>query len=83
MAQLDALIDAAQLEPGQRVLDLGCGTGLIAEYLSDRAGTHVTGLDYVPDAIRQACERTQAKADGSTLSWATSMPSTCRRRRST
>ena len=63
VTQLDALIAAAQLGPGQRVLDLGCGTGLIAEYLSDRSGAHVTGLDYVPDAIRQACERTRAKAD--------------------
>ena len=63
VAQLDALIAAAQLGPGQHVLDLGCGTGLIAEYLSDRSGAHVTGLDYVPDAIRQACERTRAKAD--------------------
>jgi ubiquinone/menaquinone biosynthesis C-methylase UbiE len=61
--QLDALIAAAQLGPGQRVLDLGCGTGLIAEYLSDHSGAHVTGLDYVPDAIRQATERTQAKSD--------------------
>jgi len=63
VAQLDALIAAAQLGPDQHVLDLGCGTGLIAEYLSDRSGAHVTGLDYVPDAIRQACERTRAKAD--------------------
>jgi ubiquinone/menaquinone biosynthesis C-methylase UbiE len=63
VAQLDALIAAAQLGPDQRVLDLGCGTGLIAEYLSDQSGAHVTGLDYVPDAVRQACERTRAKAD--------------------
>jgi len=63
VAQLDALIAAAQLGPGQRVLDLGCGTGLIAEYLSDCSDAHVTGLDYVPDAIRQACERTGAKVD--------------------
>ena len=63
VAQLDALVAAAQLGPGQHVLDLGCGSGLIAEYLSDHSGAHVTGLDYVPDAIRQACERTRAKAD--------------------
>ena len=63
VAQLDALIAATQLGPGQRLLDLGCGTGLIAEYLSDRSGAHVTGLDYVPDAIRQACTRTRAKAE--------------------
>jgi SAM-dependent methyltransferase len=64
VTQLDALIAATALGPGQRVLDLGCGSGLIAEYLSDHSGAHVTGLDYVPHAIRQACERTQAKAGG-------------------
>ncbi len=36
---------------------------MIAEYLSDRTGAHITGLDYIPDAIRQAQQRTAAKAD--------------------
>jgi cyclopropane fatty-acyl-phospholipid synthase-like methyltransferase len=63
MAQLDALIRAAQLQPGQRVLDLGCGNGMIAEYISNCTGAHVTGLDFIPEAIRQAQERTAAKAD--------------------
>jgi ubiquinone/menaquinone biosynthesis C-methylase UbiE len=63
MMQLDALIEAARLGPGQRALDLGCGNGMIAEYISDRTGAHVTGLDYIPEAIRQAQARTVAKAD--------------------
>ena len=63
MAQIDALIGAAQLQPGQRALDLGCGNGMIAEYISDCTGVHVTGLDYIPEAIRQAQDRTAAKAD--------------------
>jgi cyclopropane fatty-acyl-phospholipid synthase-like methyltransferase len=62
LAQLHALIAAAEMNAGQRVLDLGCGNGMIAEYLSDRSGAHVTGLDYVPEAIRQASARTRAKA---------------------
>jgi ubiquinone/menaquinone biosynthesis C-methylase UbiE len=45
------------------VLDLGCGNGLIAEYLSDRTGAHITGLDYIPQAISQASQRTAAKSD--------------------
>jgi SAM-dependent methyltransferase len=44
-------------------LDLGCGHGRISEYLSDRTGAHLTGLDYIPGAIRLARERTAAKAD--------------------
>jgi ubiquinone/menaquinone biosynthesis C-methylase UbiE len=62
VAQLNALLAAAEIREGQHVLDLGCGSGMIAEYLSDRSGAHVTGLDYVPEAIRQARARTQSKA---------------------
>lgn len=63
MKQIDALIEATHLSPGQRALDLGCGNGMIAETISDRTGAHVTGLDYIPAAIRQAQERTAAKSD--------------------
>lgn len=63
MAHLDKLIEVADLRPGQRVLDLGCGNGLIAEYLSDRSDAHVTGIDFIPEAIRQAQERTRSKRD--------------------
>ncbi len=62
LAQLDAVVQAAELGPGKRALDLGCGDGRIAEYVSDRTGAHVTGLDYVPQAIRLARQRTTAKA---------------------
>jgi ubiquinone/menaquinone biosynthesis C-methylase UbiE len=63
MAQLDALIERLRLEPGDRALDLGCGSGMIAEYIADCTGAHVTGLDYIPTAIQLARERTAAKAD--------------------
>ena len=63
LAQLDALVEATELCQGQRVLDLGCGDGRITEYLSGRTGAHLTGLDYIPEAIRLARERTVAKAD--------------------
>jgi len=62
MAQINALIDATGLGPGDRALDLGCGSGMIAEHISDAAGAHLSGLDYVPAAIRQARARTAAKA---------------------
>jgi SAM-dependent methyltransferase len=63
LAQLDALVEATDMRAGWRVLDLGCGDGRIAEYLSDRTGAHLSGLDYVPEAIRLARQRTAAKAD--------------------
>lgn len=63
MAQLAALLAAIQPKPQHHLLDLGCGNGMIAEYISDHTGAHVTGLDYMPAAIEQAQARTTAKAD--------------------
>ncbi len=63
MRQLDALIAALRLQPGERVLDLGCGNGMIAEYIADCTGAHVTGIDFIPAAIEQAQARTASKAD--------------------
>lgn len=63
VGQLDALLAAANVRLGERILDVGCGSGQIAEYLADRSGAHVTGMDYVPAAVQQACARTQDRAD--------------------
>lgn len=63
LEQLELLIDLAELGPGQDVLDLGCGNGMISEYLSDRTGAHVMGLDYIPLAIEQAKARTAAESE--------------------
>lgn len=63
MGQLDALIAAVQPTPQHHLLDLGCGNGMIAEYISDLTGAQVTGLDYSEVAIQQAQARAAAKAD--------------------
>lgn len=63
MSQIDFLLQAAGLKPGDRVLDLGCGRGLFAEYLSDTTGARCWGVDYVPEAIQDARQRTAAKRD--------------------
>lgn len=39
------LVAAADLRPGDRVLDVACGTGIIARLAADRVGVPVTGLD--------------------------------------
>lgn len=61
MEQVDALLHEAHLQPGSRALDLGCGLGLAAEYLSERSGAHFTGLDYSAEAVAMALERTRGR----------------------
>ena len=41
------LVDLARIEPGQAVLDVACGTGIVARTAADRVGLHgrVVGLD--------------------------------------
>jgi demethylmenaquinone methyltransferase/2-methoxy-6-polyprenyl-1,4-benzoquinol methylase len=51
---------AARLEPGQEVLDLGCGTGMLAVLLA-RRGCLVTGIDHSPRMIAQAAQRLEAE----------------------
>ncbi len=63
MPALMRLLDLLKLRPKNRVLDLGCGAGLIAEFISDETEAHVVGLDYSQSAIDAANERTVAKRD--------------------
>ncbi|WP_181797791.1 class I SAM-dependent methyltransferase [Streptomyces sp. WELS2] len=46
---------AHRLRPGDRVLDIGCGPGVIARQVaSARPGIHVTGVDFSPSRIAEA-----------------------------
>lgn len=61
MVSLDHLLALLNLREGDRVLDVGCGAGMISEYISDETGAHVTGIDYSARAINEANARTTAK----------------------
>jgi arsenite methyltransferase len=52
-------IDLLHLTPGQRVLDVGCGTGLSFELLHERVGGggRVVGVELVPEMAAQARAR--------------------------
>lgn len=63
LEQLNLLLQVTGLSSGQQALDLGCGNGMISEYLSDASLAHITGLDFMPIAINQAVERTKGKRD--------------------
>lgn len=61
MAALNDLLARLDLKAGDHLLDLGCGAGVITEYISDQTGARVTGLDYAAPAIAVANERTADK----------------------
>lgn len=63
MPALLHLVDLLKLQPDDKVLDLGCGAGVIAEFISDETGAVVAGLDYSKPAIDAATARTNIKRD--------------------
>jgi ubiquinone/menaquinone biosynthesis C-methylase UbiE len=64
----ERLLDAAGVEAGERVLDLGCGTGAAALQLARRQpGARIVGLD--PDAKALARAESKAKAAGAVIEW--------------
>jgi len=61
--QLDLMLNVLHLSDNDRVLELGCGNGMITERICDRTGAQVTGVDVADDAILSARERTGAKRE--------------------
>jgi SAM-dependent methyltransferase len=51
-----ALVESAALSPGERVLDVACGTGVVARLAAERVGAagRVTGLDVNPGMLAVA-----------------------------
>lgn len=61
LAHIAAKLD---LEPGQRILDIGCGWGGLARYLHKVSGAHVTGITLSEEQLKYA--RTEAARQGLT-----------------
>jgi len=63
------LIERANPQPGERVLDIACGTGIIARKVAPRVGSQgiVIGLDISSDKIDIA--RAAAKRDHVAIEW--------------
>jgi SAM-dependent methyltransferase len=62
------VIDAAALRAGERVLDVACGTGVVARLAAERVGTDgtVVGIDGNPGMLQVARSATPA---GATIEW--------------
>lgn len=50
-----------RLEPGMKVLDVGCGWGGFAMYLARTAGVDVTGVSLSGEQIRKAVQRAESE----------------------
>jgi ubiquinone/menaquinone biosynthesis C-methylase UbiE len=67
------LVNAAGVEPGARVLELGCGTGEYTERIA-RTGAFLVALDLVPDLLRVAASRALPTTTQLVLGDAESLP---------
>jgi SAM-dependent methyltransferase len=63
------LIQAADLRPGERVLDVGCGAGIVARQVASRLGARgaVTGFDLSPNML--AVAKAAAAREGMAIEW--------------
>lgn len=59
---------------GPRVLDLGCGAGVVAASLRPRGASHLTGIEIVPAAAAEARTRLDEVICGDALSALTDLP---------
>jgi cyclopropane-fatty-acyl-phospholipid synthase len=50
--KVDLIIQKMQVKPGQKIADIGCGWGKIANYISQQTGCHVTGITISLEQIK-------------------------------
>lgn len=57
--KLEYLLQLAGIQPGQYLLDAGCGTGILLPYLSDAVGEEgqVEGMDYSRQMLKRGQEK--------------------------
>ena len=64
MDQLETLIASMNLNSNDSVLDLGCGLGKITEYIQQKTGATITGIDFAEQLIQWAKTNTKANENG-------------------
>jgi methionine biosynthesis protein MetW len=63
-ARVDLLIIADMVEPGSRVLDVGCGDGELLKLLADRKGVDARGIELSRDGVARCVTRGLAVIQG-------------------
>ena len=61
MEQLDTMLEVLNLQPNQLVLDIGCGLGKIAEYIAEKTGASIIGIDFAQKVLEWAQRNTKAE----------------------
>ncbi len=61
LAKMRHIAAKLAIEPGMRVLDIGCGWGGLALYLSEVCGAHVVGITLSDEQLSYATDRAQAR----------------------
>jgi 2-polyprenyl-3-methyl-5-hydroxy-6-metoxy-1,4-benzoquinol methylase len=64
MIQLHKLLEVMNLGEEDHILDLGCGAGLISEYISDLTGASVVGIDLPPGPLNEPMKGHARNGDG-------------------
>jgi ubiquinone/menaquinone biosynthesis C-methylase UbiE len=59
--QLEKLLDVLNISKCQSILDVGCGTGALTEYIADYTDGNIIGIDFSSEAIEFAQKRTKKK----------------------
>lgn len=54
---VDMKVMSEWVQPGSRVLDLGCGRGVLLEYLKHKLGVQAVGVDLDPSKARSCVKR--------------------------
>jgi len=61
-AIIGKILDHAEVEPGMKVLDVACGTGVMFDYYLERGVASVTGIDISPEMAKIAAEKYAGEA---------------------
>ena len=58
LGAVGSLLDAAQIQPGDRVLEVGCGTGVLDRWMARRTGesNQIVGVDVNPFFLQEAAD---------------------------